>query len=130
MNAKVNKTIMNFQIKSFEFYKTFSYRLNKDVISGFIWLSDSKRVIIEGNEFLLVNKEGNTEGIVLKSNPSYRRIKRMISRWFSTYRKNGNCQHASYWRSRATDGLHNCNLFRYSGIKFKENPSNFLRLAS
>jgi hypothetical protein len=130
MKSKVNKTIMNFQIKSFEFYKRTNWRLNKEVITGFIWLSDNKRIQIQGSEFQLINSDNAVEGMVLKSNPSYKRIKRIIARWFSSYRKNGSCQHVGYWRSRVIDGLHNINLFRISQISFKNNRSNFLQLAS
>lgn len=133
MNTKVNKTIMNFQIKSFEFYKQFNWRLKREAITGHIWLSDDKRIRVEGNDFFLINKAGEKEGIVLKSNPGYKRIKRIVARYFSSYRKGkkgGVGHHAGYWRSRAIDGQHNCNLFRHSLISFKENKSNFIRLAS
>lgn len=128
MATKLNKTIKNFQIKSFEFYKTFSWRVKREVITGYIWLSDNKRVRIEGNDFYIINKDHKLEDNLTGSD--YKKVKRMISRYFSTYRKNGNCQHVSYWRSRAIDGLHNINLFRHSEIKFIEHPTDFLKLAS
>lgn len=128
MDTKVNKTIKKFQIKSFEFYKAFSWSVKREVITGYIWLSDNKRVRIEGNEFYIVNKDHKLEDTL--TGPDYKKVKRMISRYFSTYRKNGNCQHVGYWRSRAVDGLHNINLFRHSEISFKENKSTFIKLAA
>lgn len=128
--AKVQKTIFGYQIKSFEFLRTYNHRLGKHVITGIIWLENTKRVRIEDGRFYLINSEGVEEGILLKSNPGYRRVKRMISRWFSVYRKNGSLQHLAYWKSRVTDGIHNINLFKTSSVKFSENRSNFLKLAS
>ncbi|WP_430827252.1 hypothetical protein [Chryseobacterium indologenes] len=130
MEAKVQKTIFGFRIKSFEFLRTYNYRLRKHVISGIIWLESSKRVRIENGKYYLINIEGEVEGQVFKTNPGFKRIKRMIGRWFSFYRKNGNIQHVNYWKSRVTDGLHNINLFKISEVSFTENRSNFLKLAS
>lgn len=87
--AKLQKTIFGYQIKSFEFLRTYSHRLRKHVISGIIWLENSKRVRINKGKYYLINSEGVEEGILLKSNPGYKRVKRMIARWFSLYRKNG-----------------------------------------
>jgi hypothetical protein len=130
MEAKVNKTILNHNIKHFQFFRKYNWGLGKTVTTGTIHLEGGKKISIEGSQFYLKNSDEVIEGIVLKSNPGYRRIKHMISRFFSSYRKNGNCQHVGYWRSRANDGLHNINLFRISGISFKNNKSTFLRLAS
>ena len=127
------KTIIGKQIKSFQFSWMKVARFNREMIFGHIWLEGGERVRIEYGKYLIVNPAGETSGIILKSNPAYRLIKRLISRWFSSYRKGnkgGVAHHAEYWRSRAIDGLHNVNLFRHSEISFKENPSNFLRLAS
>lgn len=124
------KKIFGYQIKSFEFLRTYNHRLGKHVISGIIWLESSKRVRVEKGRYYLINSAGEIEGILLKTNPGYRKAKRMIARWFSIYRKNGSLQHLSYWKSRVTDGLHNINLFRTSTVKFTENRSNFLKLAS
>lgn len=128
--AKVQKTIFGYQIKSFEFLRTYNHRLGKHVITGIIWLESSKRIRIDNGMFYLINSEGVEEGILLKSNPGYGIVKRMISRWFSVYRKNGRLQHLTYWKSRVIDGLHNINLFKTSSVKFSENRSNFLKLAS
>ncbi|WP_185269183.1 hypothetical protein [Chryseobacterium indologenes] len=133
MEAKVQKTIFGFRIKSFEFLRTYNYRLRKHVISGVIWLEDSKRVKIERGKYYLIDEKGVEEGIVLKSNPGFNRIKRMIGRYFSSYRKGGKSffrEKISGLRSRITDALHDCNLFRISNISFTENRSNFLKLAS
>jgi hypothetical protein len=128
--VKVQKTIFGFRIKSYEFMRTYNYRLRKHVISGIIWLENSKRVKIEKGKYYLIDEKGVEEGIVLKSNPAFKRIKRMIARWFYFYRTNGNLQHVNYWKSRVTDGMHNINLFKISSVKFSENRSNFLKLAS
>ncbi|MGH1520584.1 hypothetical protein [Chryseobacterium sp. JK1] len=128
--AKVQKTIFGYQIKSFEFLRTYNYRFRKHLISGVIWLEESKRVRVERGSYYLINLEGQKEGVLLKTNPGYKRIKRMIARWFSGYRKNGSLQHMGYWKSRIIDGLHNINLFKTSSVKFSENRSKFLKLAS
>lgn len=128
--AKLQKTIFGYQIKSFEFLRTYSNRKGKHVISGIIWLENSKRVRVESGRYYLINSEGGKEGVLLNSNPGFKRVKRMIARWFSSYRKNGSLQHLGYWKSRVIDGLHNINLFKISRIKFSENRSNFLKLAS
>lgn len=133
MKTKINKTIMNFQIKSFEFYKMRSHRLSRDVVHGFVYLEGKKKIHVVGSSYLLLNAEGVIEGEVLKSNPGYKRIKRMIARKFQTYRRGGKSffrEKISGLRSRITDALHDCNLFRISEISFKENRSNFLKLAS
>lgn len=130
MEAKLQKTIFGFRIKSFEFMRTYNYRLRKHVISGIVWLESSKRVRIENGKYYLINIEGEVEDQVFKTNPGFKRIKRMIGRWFSFYRKNGNLQNVNYWKSRVTDGLHNINLFKISEVSFTENRSNFLKLAS
>ncbi|WP_336704443.1 hypothetical protein [Chryseobacterium indologenes] len=130
--AKVKK-ILDKEIKGFEFYKQTDFRTNRERVHGFVWLEDGERIHVRFNEFKILNKLGQVSGMVLKSNPGYKRIKRMIARWFSSYRKGskgGQMHHVTYWRSRAVDGMHNINLFKNSGISFSENRSNFLRLAS
>ncbi|GEJ46064.1 hypothetical protein [Chryseobacterium sp. ON_d1] len=133
MEAKVQKTILGKKIRGFEFYKQLDYKFNKMRVHGIVWLEDGERIHVRFNEFKIINNLGQVSGMVLKSNPGYKRIKRMIARWFSSYRKGskgGQMHHVSYWRSRAIDGMHNINLFRTSTVKFSENRSNFLKLAS
>lgn len=131
--AKVQKTILGKKIKDFKFYKMLDYRTNRERVHGFVLLEDGERIHVTRGQFHIINELGQVSGMVLKSNPGYKRIKRMIARWFSSYRKGskgGQMHHVSYWRSRAVDGMHNINLFKNSGISFSENSSNFLILAS
>lgn len=130
--AKVKK-ILDKEIKGFAFYKQLDHRVNRMRVHGVVWLDEGYRIHVVPNEFRQLNELGQVSGSVLKSNPGYRQIKRMIARWFTTYRngrKGGQMHHVTYWRSRVIDGMHNCNLFRNSEIRFSENKSNFLKLAS
>lgn len=131
--AKVQKTILGKEIKTFSFYKQLDYRFNRMRVHGFLWLEDGERIHVTRGQFHIINELGQVSGMVLKTNPGYKQIKRMIARWFSSYRngrKGGQMHHVTYWRSRVVDGMHNINLFKNSGISFSENRSNFLRLAS
>ncbi|MBP1165099.1 hypothetical protein JOE44_001983 [Chryseobacterium sp. PvR013] len=131
--AKVQKTILGKEIKSFSFCKKLDYRFNRMRVIGLVRLEGGEMIHVRFNEFKILNQLGEVSGMVLKTNPGYKRIKRMIARWFTTYRngsKGGQMHHVAYWRSRAVDGMHNINLFKNSGISFSENRSNFLRLAS
>lgn len=131
--ANLQKKILGKKIKGFNFYKMLDYRINRERIHGIVWLEDGEMIQVRFNEFKIINKLGQVSGMVLKSNPGYKQIKRMIARWFSSYRKGpkgGQMHHVTYWRSRVVDGMHVCNLFRISDISFSENRSNFLRLAS
>ncbi|QIY92199.1 hypothetical protein [Chryseobacterium gallinarum] len=108
--ANVQKTIFGYRIKSFEFLRTYNYRLRKYVISGIIWLESSKRVRIENGDYYLINSEGVVEGILFKTNPGYKRIKRMIARWFQTYRKSGK----SFFRERVSTLREACQQAQYN----------------
>lgn len=132
--AKVaNKTILGKAILKFEFSKMKVARLYEEKIFGWITLEGGERIQIENGKYFIVNKEGQKSGVILNTNPAFRKIKRLIARWFTTYRngeRGGKMHHVGYWRSRVIDGMHDANIFKYSGISFKENKSNFLRLAS
>ncbi|WP_162033489.1 hypothetical protein [Chryseobacterium potabilaquae] len=128
--TKLQKTILGEKIKSVQFYRMNVPKLYKERIFGFIWLERGLRVRIENGSYYLINQEDKKEDAILKTSNDYKKIKRMISRWFAHYRNNGICQHVSYWRARAVDGMHNVKLFKLSGISFKDNKSNFLKLAS
>ncbi|WP_284464846.1 hypothetical protein [Chryseobacterium sp.] len=131
--AKLVKTILGKKIQSYEFSKRQVARLYKQVITGFIWLEDGVKIQVDGGKYYILNEEGHRSGIVLITNPGHQRIKRLIARWFSTYRrgvKGGQMHHVEYWKSRVLDGLRNISLFKYSEIKFSENKSKFLKLAS
>ena len=108
--ANLQKTIFGYQIKSFEFLRTYNHRLRKYVISGIIWLESSKRVRIEKGRYYLINSEGVEEGILLKSNPGFKRVKRMIARWFQTYRKGDK----SFFRERVSTFREACQQAEYS----------------
>ncbi|MGU3377388.1 hypothetical protein [Chryseobacterium sp. M5A1_1a] len=131
--ANLGKTILGKKIQGYEFSRKQVARLYKQVITGFIWLEDGVRIQVENGKYYILNIEGQKSGIVLKTNSGYQRIKRLIARWFSTYRKGnkgGQMHHVEYWKSRVLDGLRNISLFKYSEIKFSEHRSNFLKLAS
>ncbi|BAP30088.1 uncharacterized protein CHSO_1051 [Chryseobacterium sp. StRB126] len=108
--ANLQKTIFGYQIKSFEFLRTYNHRLRKHVISGIIWLESSKRVRIENGSYYLINLEGDKEAIILKTNPAYKWVKRMIARWFQTYRKG--CK--SFFRERISTLREACQQAEYS----------------
>ena len=108
--AKIVKTIFGYQIKSFEFLRTYNQRFRKHVISGTIWLEDSKRVRVDKGQYYLINVEGEVEGILLNTNPGFKRVKRMIGRWFQTYRKGGK----SFFRERVSAMREACQQAEYS----------------
>lgn len=131
--AKVQKTILGKGIEGFEFHKQLDYRFNKMRVHGFVWLEGGEKIHVRFNEFKILNQLGQVSGMVLKTNPGYKQIKRMIAICFSSYRKGskgGQMHQLEYWKSRVTDGLHNINLFKLSDVSFLENKSNFLKLAS
>lgn len=133
MRTNVKKTNVEKKIKSFEFYKMQDHRRYRMTISGFLFLENGDRIQVKSGKYLFLNDLGEISGIVLKTNPIYKKIKRLIARWFSTYRKGRKSMFIdsiTYWKSRVIDGIHNVNLFKYSEIKFSENRSNFLKLAS
>lgn len=83
------KTLLGRKIKKIEVYKTYVSPYKKDRVFGSIWLDDEDlRIKIVDNKFYFVNKLGQTSGIVLKTNPAHRKIKRIIAVRFKAYRKN------------------------------------------
>lgn len=83
------KTLLGRKIKKVTVYKTSVSPYKKDKVFGSIWLEDEDlRIKIVGGKFYFVNKLGQTSGIVLKTNPAHKKIKRMISVRFKAYRKN------------------------------------------
>lgn len=87
METNVQKTILGKQIKSYQFYKMNVARLNKSKIFGFIWFQDTTfRIRIECGKFFTMNADGKKTGIILKTSPVYKKIKRMIAIWFRSYR--------------------------------------------
>ena len=83
--AKVKK-ILDKEIKGFEFYKQLDHRVNRMRVHGIVWLRGGYMIHVRPDEFKEINHLGQVSGIVLKSNPGYKQIKRMIARWFQTYR--------------------------------------------
>ncbi|EFK36854.1 Uncharacterised protein [Chryseobacterium gleum] len=110
MEAKVQKTILGKKIRSFDFYKQTDYRTNKEMIHGFVWLEDGERIHVIRGQYHILNNLGQVSGIVLKSNPGYKQIKRMIARWFQTYRKGGK----SFFRERVSTLREACQQAQYS----------------
>ncbi len=124
-------TILNRKVIKREFYYLVSYRTGsqKYIVHGSLYLGDGTSILINGNKFILLTEK--RKGVILKGTKAYNKIKRMIRIWQNRYRTwNLFSDGVGYWRSRAIDGQHNCNLFRHSNISFKENKSNFLILAS
>ncbi|MCQ9638648.1 hypothetical protein MP478_04540 [Chryseobacterium sp. WG14] len=127
------KRILGKEIKKSEFYRRNVARTYREMIFGWVNLEGGEKIMVEYGKYYIINKEGERSGIILHTNPGHQIIKRLIARWFSTYRKGmkgGQMHHAEYWKSRVLDGIHNINLFRTSSIRFSENRSNFLKLAS
>ena len=110
MEAKVQKTILGKKIRSFNFYKQTDYRTNKEMIHGFVWLEDGERIHVIRGQYHILNNLGQVSGIVLKSNPGYKQIKRMIARWFQSYRKGGK----SFFRERVSTLREACQQAQYS----------------
>lgn len=82
------KTLLGKKVKGFEVYKMSVNPYKKDKTFGMIWLDDSDlRIKIKGGKFYFINKLGQISGIVLKSNPAYKKIKRAVAIRFKTYRK-------------------------------------------
>ncbi len=86
--AKVKK-ILGKKIKGFNFYKQTDHRLNRERVHGFVWLEDGEMIHVIRGQYHIINELGQISGMVLKSNPGYKQIKRMIAIWFQTYRKGG-----------------------------------------
>ncbi|SHH89733.1 hypothetical protein SAMN05421866_4182 [Chryseobacterium oranimense] len=133
MTKLPKKTILGKSILKWEFYKMQIPRLYKKGIFGYISLEGGERIKCENGKYFILNERAERSGQILKTNPAYKLIKRLIARWFTTYRngnRGGQMHHVGYWKSRVIDGLHNCSLFRNSNISFKKNQTNFLKLAS
>ncbi|WP_079242648.1 hypothetical protein [Chryseobacterium indologenes] len=107
--AKVKK-ILDKEIKGFAFYKQLDHRVNRMRVHGVIWLDEGYRIHVVPNEFRQLNELGQVSGSVLKSNPGYKQIKRMIARWFQTYRKGGK----SFFRERISTMREACQQAEYS----------------
>ncbi|WPO89918.1 hypothetical protein [Chryseobacterium sp. HR92] len=108
--ANLQKTILGKKIKGFNFYKMLDYRINRERVHGIVWLEDGERIQVTFNEFKIINKLGQVSGMVLKTNPGYKQIKRMIARWFQTYRKGGK----SFFKERVSTFREACQQAEYS----------------
>lgn len=83
------KTLFAKEVRGIQFYKMKVGMRGKEKTFGMIWLEDSEfRISIKYGKFYFLNDFGQVSGIVLKSNPAYRKIKRAIAIWFKTYRVN------------------------------------------
>lgn len=107
--AKVKK-IMDKEIKGFEFYKQLDHRVNRMRVHGIVWLKGGYMIHVRRDEFKEINNLGQVSGIVLKSNPGYKQIKRMIARWFQTYRTS----RKSIFRDRISTLRDACQQAQYS----------------
>jgi len=108
--ANLQKTILGKKIKGFNFYKQTDHRVNRERVHGFVLLEDGERIHVTRGQFHIINELGQVSGMVLKSNPGYNQIKRMIARWFQTYRKGGK----SFFRERVSSMRESCQQAQYS----------------
>lgn len=131
LRKKTGKTILSKKIVRVFLSKVMDWNKDKKIISGHILLEGGTFIEIRGGKFYIV-VDGERKGVILNTSLNYRRIKHVIANSFKTYRQmNANVKEGiTTYRTAAINGQHNCNLFRLSGISFKENKSNFLRVAS
>jgi hypothetical protein len=108
--ANLGKTILGKKIKSFNFYKQTDYRTNRERVHGFVLLEDGEMIHVIRGQYHIINDLGQVSGMVLKSNPGYKQIKRMIGRWFQTYRRGGK----SFFRERVSAMRESCQQAEYS----------------
>lgn len=129
--AKVRKILGN-QIIRTHLSRVTDWNIGRDFIRGHILLENGTFIQVSKGKYYIV-QDGLRKGVIHKTSPTFRKLKIVIAKAFKTYRKGtkgGQMHHLEYWKSRVTDGLHNINLFKTSTIKFSENKSNFLKLAS
>lgn len=129
--AKVRKILGN-QIIRTHLSRVTDWGMGKDYIKGHILLENGIFIHVSKGKYYIV-VDGVRKGFILKTSPTFRKMKIIIAKAFKCYRKGlkgGQMHHVEYWKSRVTDGLHNINLFKTSSIRFSENRSNFLKLAS
>lgn len=132
MEAKVQKTILGKKIIGTHLSKVTDWNVNREFIRGHVLLEKGVFIQVSKGKYFIVI-DGQRKGAILKTSPAFRKMKIVIAKAFKSYRKGskgGQMHHVSYWKSRVIDGMHNCNLFRNSEIRFTENRSNFLKLAS
>ena len=125
------KTILGKSVLKFQFYKM-NVGTSREKLStrGFIWFEDGTSIRVEGSKFFIYLKDRKKLGFISNKMKSYKKIKRMIARWFQLYRKHGTFNNGtSYFKSRCTDGMHNANIFKAMKLPFAENKSKFLKLA-
>ncbi|QWT88155.1 hypothetical protein KBP46_10135 [Chryseobacterium sp. PCH239] len=132
MSANLGKTILGKKIIRTHLSKVTDWNVNREFIRGHILLEKGVFIQVSKGKYFIVI-DGQRKGAILKTSPAFRKMKIVIAKAFKSYRKGskgGQMHHVGYWKSRVIDGMHNCNLFRNSEIKFTENKSNFLKLAS
>lgn len=61
-------------------------------INGMIWLEGDFNILIRRGKFFLQHKDGKSHGVILKGSAMHRRIRRVISIWFRSYRKELNIE--------------------------------------
>lgn len=130
--ANLGKTILGKKIIRTHLSKVNDWNVNREFIRGHILLEKGVFIQVSKGKYFIVI-DGQKKGAILNTSPAFRKMKIVIAKAFKSYRKGskgGQMHHVSYWRSRAIDGMHNVNLFRTSSVKFSENRSNFLKLAS
>lgn len=88
------KTILGKQVNSISVHKYENVLpgSRKVYVNGMMWLSGDFNIIIRRGKFFLQHKDGKIHGVVLKGSALHRRIKRVISIWFRSYRKELNIE--------------------------------------
>lgn len=61
-------------------------------INGMIWLEGDFNIVVQRGKFFLQHKDGKSHGVVLKGSAVHRRIQRIVSIWFRSYRKELNLE--------------------------------------
>lgn len=132
LKNKNGKTIMSKKIARVFLSKVKDWNTEKEFVRGHILLEGGTFIQISNGKYFIV-QDGEKKGVILKTSPSFRKVKHVIANQFKTYRKGSKASlidKITTFRASAINGQHNCNLFKYANASFLENKSNFLHLAS
>ena len=95
------KTLLGKKIERFQFYKmdVSIPKKRRLVTKGYIWLSGNLKIRIDGSRFIII-EDLRQNGFISKTSITYRKIKRMIARWFSYHRqKLRDYDVTDYWKA-------------------------------
>lgn len=62
-------------------------------INGMIWMNADFNIIIRKGKFFLQHKDGKAHGVISRGTTAHRRISRIVSIYFRTYRKDLNVEY-------------------------------------